>query len=264
MRPLGALIRKEAAVLFTSPVAYLTLTMVGIATALVFFDNLRVYNQTLFVWSSTTMGGFQSGTIPDYINVRNLVFLPVMEQLALMMIALVPLVTMRVFAEERARGTDELLATTLLTPAQIVGGKFLVTFLFVGLMLAVSFVYPAVSVVRAGLGLWHLLAVYTGLLALGIGLASVGLVCSAFTRSQLVAAVSAYAVTFTLYDFTWATGFLRAHTTLASFLDAVSLYPRFAGFAEGLVSLHDLTFFAAMALICFGLVRLSIDVERVH
>ena len=88
-------------------VAYLTLTMVGLVTALVFFDHLRVYNQTLFVWASSTMGGFETDTIPDYINLRTLVFLPVMEQLALMLIGLVPLVTMRVFAEERARGTDE-------------------------------------------------------------------------------------------------------------------------------------------------------------
>jgi ABC-2 type transport system permease protein len=264
MTPLRALVRKEAAVLFASPVAYLTLTMVGIVTALVFFDHLRIYNQTLFVWASSTMGGFETDTVPDYINLRTLVFLPVMEQLALMLIGLVPLVTMRVFAEERARGTDELLTTTLLTPGQIVVGKFGVTFAFVALMLAVSFVYPATSIVRAGLGLRHLLAVYTGLLALGLGIAAVGLVCSAFTRSQLVAAVSAYAVTFTLYDFSWATGFLRERPAVAAFLDAISLHPRFGGFAEGLVIGADLVYFMALILVCFGMVRLSIDLERVR
>lgn len=264
MTPLRALVRKEAAVLFASPVAYLTLTMVGVVTALVFFDHLRIYNQTLFVWASTTMGGFETDTVPDYINLRTLVFLPVMEQLALMLIGLVPLVTMRVFAEERARGTDELLTTTLLTPGQIVTGKFAVTFFFVGLMLAVSFVYPATSIVRAGLGLRHLLAVYIGLLALGLGIASVGLVCSAFTRSQLVAAVSAYAVTFTLYDFSWATGFLRERPAAAAFLDAISLHPRFGGFAEGLVIGADVVYFAALGLVCFGLVRVSLDLERVR
>ncbi len=264
MTPLRALIRKEIAVLFASPVAYLTLTMVGLVTALVFFDHLRIYNQTLFVWASSTMGGFETDTVADYINLRTLVFLPVMEQLALMLIGLVPLVTMRVFAEERARGTDELLTTTLLTPNQIVAGKFFVTFAFVGLMLAVSFVYPATSIVRAGLGLRHLLAVYTGLLVLGLGIAAVGLVCSAFTRSQLVAAVSAYAIAFTLYDFSWATAFLRERPGVAGFLDAISLHPRFGGFAEGLIIGADLVYFAALALICFGLVRLSLDLERVR
>lgn len=261
MRPFVALVRKELASLFGSPVAYLTLTMVGVVTALVFFDHLRLYNQLLFVYASTTMGGFETDTIPDYVTLRTQVFLPVMEQLALMLIGLIPLVTMRVFAEERARGTQELLLTTRLTPNQIVAGKFAATFVFVAVMLAVSLVYPATSLVRAGLGLPHLLAVYAGLFALGLGVASIGLVCSAFTRSQLVAAVSAYAAAFVLYDFTWASAFVGEGA--ATLLDALSLHPRFGGFAEGLVSLADLAYFAGIALVAFALVRLSFDLERV-
>jgi hypothetical protein len=55
-----ALIRKEFASLFGSPTAYLTLTMVALVTALIFFDHLRVYNQILFLYATTTMGGFCS------------------------------------------------------------------------------------------------------------------------------------------------------------------------------------------------------------
>ena len=55
MTPLLALIRKEFASLFGSPTAYLTLTMVALVTSLIFFDHLRLYNQTLFVFATTTM-----------------------------------------------------------------------------------------------------------------------------------------------------------------------------------------------------------------
>ena len=55
------------------------------------------------------MGGFETDTIPDYVNLWDAVFFPVMETLGLTLIGAVPLLTMRVFAEERARGTDELL-----------------------------------------------------------------------------------------------------------------------------------------------------------
>jgi ABC-2 type transport system permease protein len=137
-----ALIRKEFASLFGSPTAYLTLTMVALVTALIFFDHLRLYNQILFVYASSNMGGFESDTIPDYINLWDAVFFPVMETLGLTLVGAVPLLTMRVFAEERARGTDELLVSTHLTPGQIVLAKFAVTFLFVTLMMSVSFVYP--------------------------------------------------------------------------------------------------------------------------
>ena len=146
MTPLHALVRKEFASLFGSPTAYLTLTMVALVTALIFFDHLRVYNQVLFVYATTTMGGFDTDTIPDYINLWDTVFFPVMEVLGITFIGAVPLVTMRVFSEERARGTDELLFTTHLTPFRIVIAKYSVTFAFVILMVAVSFIYPATAI----------------------------------------------------------------------------------------------------------------------
>lgn len=262
MRPFRALFRKELAVLFGSPVAYLTLTFVGLVTALLFFDHLRVYNQVLFVYSSNALRGFETGTIPDHVNLRDQVFVPLMETLAITLIALVPLVTMRVFAEERARGTDELLLTSRLTPGQIVLAKFLATYLFIAVLLAVSFVYPATSVVRAGLGLEHLGAVYLGLLAVAIGIGSIGLACSAFTQSQLVAAVSAYAIAFVFYDFGWASPFVGEQ--LGTFLDRISFHTRFAAFSEGLVVPADLVFFVGVAALCIALARTSLDLVRVR
>ncbi len=262
MTRLRALLRKELAVLFGSPLAWLTMAGIALVTALLFFDHLRIYNQILFLYSSTTMGGFSSGTIPTYVNLRDQVFLPVMETVALTLIGLIPLVTMRVFAEERARGTDELLATTRLTPGEIVAGKFLATYLFVALLMALSFVYPAASILRAGLGLPHLLAVYAGLFCLGIALASIGLVCSAFTGSQLLAAISAYAVAFVLYDFRWTTQFLPE--TIAAGIDPLSMLPRFGAFAEGLVRAQDLAYFAGYVLVALALARLAWDQQRVR
>jgi ABC-2 type transport system permease protein len=262
MRPLLALVRKELAVLFGSPVAYVTLTAIALVTALLFFDHLRVYNQILFVYTSNVMGGFEGGTIPAHVNLQDQVFVPLMEQLAITLIGLIPLVTMRSFSEERARGTDEFLLTSLLTPNQIVLGKFVATFAFVTLMLTVSFVYPAAAIVRAGLGAQHLLAVAVGLLVLSFGLASIGLVCSAFTASQLVAAVSAYAVAFAVYDLGWLNPFVGDRVGEA--LSLFSLQPRFAGFAEGILSLADFVYFAGLVAISFVLARLSLDLVRVR
>lgn len=261
-RPLRALVRKEISVLFGSPVAYVALTAIALITALLFFDHLRIYNQILFVYTSNVVGGFESGTIPATVNLQDQVFAPLMEQLAITLIGLVPLVTMRVFAEERSRGTDEFLLTSLLSPNQIVLGKFAASFLFVALMLAVSFVYPATAVLRAGLGAQHLLAVYLGLLVLGLGLASIGLACSAFTTSQLVAAVSAYAAAFALYDLGWLNPFVGERT--GEILSQISLQPRFSGFAEGLVAASDLVYFAGLVAVAFVLARLSLDLVRVR
>jgi len=259
---LFALARKEFASLFGAPTAYLTLTMVALVTALIFFDHLRLYNQILFVYASSNMGGFETDTIPDYINLWDSVFFPVMQILGITFIGAVPLVTMRVFSEERARGTDELLLTTHLTPLRIVIAKFSVTFAFVIGMVAVSFIYPAAAISRGGLGAQHLGAVFIGLTLHGIAVASIGLMCSAFTSSQLVASVTAWVIAFVWWDFGWMHPLLNEST--AAILDALSLHPRYSGFAEGIVSLADIAYFIALVAVAMAVTRFSFDLRRIQ
>jgi ABC-2 type transport system permease protein len=261
VRPLLALIRKEMAILFASPLAYVTLTLVVLVTALIFFDHLRLYNQILFLYSTNTLGGFETDTIPDFINLRDTVFFPVMETLGITLIGVVPLVTMRVFAEERARGTDEFLLTTHLSANQIVLAKFAVTYLFVTLMMAASFVYPAMAIQQGGVGAQQLLAIFLGLLLHAIALASIGLACSAFTSSQLVAAIASWAVGFVLWDFAWASPLVGESAT--RFLDAICLHLRYGSFAEGIVTLANLTYFLGLALVAAAVTRFSFDWRRV-
>ncbi len=256
-----ALLRKEIAALFLSPIAYGVLTMVALVTALVFFEHLRLYNQILFVFASTTMGGFDTDTIPDHINLRDTVFNPVMDQLSLLLIIPLPLVTMRVFAEERSRGTEEVLLSSGLSTSQIVGAKLTVTFGFVVLMMAVAFVYPVTAIAQGGLGAQHLAAVFLGLTALALGIASIGLAASAFTGSQIVAAAAAVGIAFFFYDFGWTHAFVGED--LAAFLDSIALRPHFRRFAEGLVFISDLTYFLGLMAVAFVLCRFALDFRRV-
>jgi len=256
-----ALVRKEIAVLFGSPVAYLVLTTVALLTSITFFEHLRLYNHQLFMYASSNMGGFESDTIPSYINLRDTVFFPVMEQLGLLLLLPIPLVTMGVFAKERAAGTDEFLLTSGLSPAQLVSAKFTVTFGFVLLMMMVSFVYPVTAILQGGIGLQHLFAVFIGLVLLATGIASIGLVCSAATDSQLVAAATTVAVAYLFYDFGWTHGFVGTGT--AAFLDLVSLHPHFGHFAEGLVQLADLVYFGAFAAVAAASVRFLLEARRI-
>jgi ABC-2 type transport system permease protein len=258
---LRALVRKEVAILFGSPMAWVALTLVVLVTALIFFDHLRLYNQILFLYASTTMGGFESDTVPDYVNLRDTVFYPVMETLGITLLGIVPLVTMRVFAEERARGTDELLLSTRLSASEIVLGKFLVTYGFVTSMMVASFVYPALAVVQGGVGAQHLLAVLVGLTLHALGVAAIGLACSAFASSQLLAAVAGFGAAFVLWDFAWASSLVPE--PLYEVLDAISLHPRYGAFAEGIVRLADLVYFAGLALVGMAVARFALEWRRV-
>ena len=110
-------------------------------------------------------------------------------------------------------------------------------------------------------GLQHLLAVYLGLVMLGIGIASVGLVCSAFTGSQVIAAASTVGIVFILYDFGWTFGFVSE--TTAAVLEEISMHPHFGRFSEGLIALADIVYFLAVGVISAALVRFSLDLRRV-
>lgn len=259
--PLLALLRKELRVLFGSPIAYVVLTMVTFVTAFVFFEHLRAYNQILFLYATTTMGGFESGTVPTHVNLRDTVFNPVMDQLSLLLIIPIPLVTMRVFAEERARGTEELLLTSGLQPGHIVAAKFAATLIFIVVMMSASFVYPLTAIAQGGLGAEHLAAVFLGLTCLAIGIAAIGLTCSAFTSSQILAAAATVALAFLLYDFGWTHAFVSE--PIALFLDRIALRPHFVRFAEGIVAAGDIVYFAASTALSASLARLSLVMRRV-
>jgi len=258
--PLRALVRKELAVLFGSPIAYGVLAAVAVLTALTFFEHLRLYNQILFLYATNTMGGFESDTIPTHVNLRDSVFNPVMEQLALLLVIPIPVLTMRVFAEERGRGTDEWLLSTGVGPGRIIAAKFAVTVAFVWAMMLAAFVYPVTAIAQGGLGLQHLLSVYLGLSLLATGIAALGLLCSALATHQVVAAAASAALAFVLYDFGWTHAFVEPGTAAA--LDAIALHPRFGAFAEGLVRLEDVVYFAALLATCAAGVRLAFEWRR--
>ena len=260
MTALLALMRKECTVLFAAPVAYGVLAAVALLTSILFFEHLRLYNQQLFLYASSNMGGFDSDSIPDYVNLRDTVFFPVMEQLGLTLMLPIPLITMRVFARERAQGSDEWLLTSGVSTGKVVAAKFAVTYGFVLLMAAVSFIYPATAVARGGLGLGHLLSVFVGVCLLSVGIASIGLVCSALTRSQVLAGATTLAAAYVLYDFGWAHSFVGPGA--AELLDALALRGHFARFSEGVVRLSDFVYFVALAGAAAGGVRAALDARR--
>jgi ABC-2 type transport system permease protein len=117
------------------------------------------------------------------------------------------------------------------------------------------------AIQQGGIGAEHLVAVFLGLFLHAIALASIGLACSAFTSSQLVAAIAGWAVGFVLWDFSWAGPFVGE--TANKFLDAISLHLRYGSFAEGIVNLANFAYFLAVAMVAAAVARFSFDWRRV-
>ena len=128
-------------------------------------------------------------------------------------------------------------------------------------MMAVSFVYPVTAIAQGGLGIQHLVAVFLGLTLLATGIAAIGLTCSSFTTSQIIAAAATVAISYVLYDFGWAHAFVSEE--FAGFLDAISLRTHFRSFAEGMIFLDDIVYFAGVTAIAFSLCHTAQNLRRV-
>lgn len=261
-RRLWALFRKELRTLFASPIAYIVLTAFVALTGVYFFQHLLTYNRLLFVFQSEAIGagGFDAGTIPLQVNSLNELFIPASNDFSLFLLAVLPLVTMRVFAEERAHGTDELLLTTSIRPWEVALAKHLSTYVFVFLMLAVSAIYPAAVVAKSRLGMEHLLALYMGQLGYGVAVAAIGLACSSLTQSQIVAAVLAYAIPFMILDFTWLHPVLSEG--IAELLNELALQSHFDSFARGVIELRRGIYFGGIVALGFTISVGSMEFTR--
>jgi ABC-2 type transport system permease protein len=263
MRRLSAVLRKELRQLFASPIAYVVTTAYVSLTGLYFFQHLVSYNRLLFVLAGPTIArpDLDTGSIPLAVNTLNEVFIPAANDFSLLLLAVLPLVTMRVFAEERSQGTDELLLTTPLRTWELALAKHLTTYLFVALLLGAASIYPAVVVVKSRLGLGHLAALLAGQLAYGVALAAIGLACSALTQSQILAAILAYAIPFVLLDFAWLEPTVSSERAVA-WLRELAILGHLDGFTRGVIALRHAAYFAALAALGFGASLASLDLLR--
>jgi ABC-2 type transport system permease protein len=231
MNKIGTLAQKELSGYFKSPVAYVIL----IAT-------LSIFN--IFFYMIIDQN--REATLRD-------VFL-VME---FMFVFLTPLLTMRIFAEEKSAGTMEFLMTTPTSPTAIVLGKYLGSLIFFSLILLMTGVY---YIIIECFGQPDRLATLTGFLGLwleGALFVSIGILASSWTRSQVVAAIVSYLILFALY---FSPGFVRyVSVSLQGVIRYISTINHAANFTVGLITISDFVYYLSGILFCLILTRISID-----
>jgi len=236
MRHIWVIAKRELSSYFTSPVAYVFLVIFLLLngfftfTAGQFFERGEAGLNAFFSWHPW------------------------------LYLVLVPAVGMRVWAEERRAGTIELLLTMPIAPWQAILGKFLASWLFLALALALTF--PVVVTVNV-LGTpdnGMVFAGYVGSLLLAGAYLAVTCMTSALTRNQVVAFIlSVVACLFLiLAGFSPVTDLL-ARWASAGFVDAVaafSVVTHFDGFQKGVIDSRDLLFF--LSVIGFSLFATSV------
>jgi ABC-2 type transport system permease protein len=177
-----------------------------------------------------------------------------------LLLVLVPLLTMRLFAEERKLGTLELLWTYPLRDLEIIAGKFLGCLLVVTLMLAATLVHPVLLSAFYPVDVGPLVAGYLGLWLFAAAFVACGLAISALTDSQLVAGAATYGVLLLLWIVTWNEAAVSEVTL--SLLLPFSMFDRFYAFALGSIDTKDVVYLVLFTATFLALTFFVLDARR--
>jgi len=197
---------------------------------------------------------------PQSMNVNQQLIRPLLQNVTILDLFLLPMVTMRLYAEEKRSGTIELLLTSPLTDVQIVIGKFLGAMTLHVIMLGVSLI-PIAILFLYGSPEWRpLMTAYLGLLLLGGCFISLGLFISSLTKNQIVAGMLTFAVFLFLWVITWIGSF--SGPTIDKLTTYLSIIDHLDDFLKGVIDTTHLVYY--LSFIAFGLflTTKAVDTER--
>jgi gliding motility-associated transport system permease protein len=241
MRNVWIIFRKELRSYFVSPIAYLLLTMFALVFGFFFWNALGYF---VFMGIESQMRG---QAFP--MNVNEQVIRPLLSNVSVIGLFFVPMITMRLFAEEKRTGTIELLATSPIRDVEVILGKWLAALTLYGCMLLFTGVNFA-FLFRYGNPDWKPLAIgYLGLLLQVGGLLAIGTFISTLTKNQIIAGATTFAVCLLLWVVGWVGGYETA--TWAQVLSYMSVITHFQSFARGVINSKDAVFY--VTLIFLGL-----------
>lgn len=252
LRNIGAITAKELRSYFSSPIAWV---LMGLFAALFGFF-FTVYLDS-FIRES--MGG-QFGQGPQPVNVNQSMIRPLLGNATVIILFLLPMVTMRSYAEEKRSGTIELLLTSPIKDVEIVLGKFFgAMVMYIGL-LAVTALYLGLLFVWGNPAWPSVVSGFFGLLLLGGGFIAMGLFISSLTSNQMVAGTASFVVFLLLWIVGWFGD--SAGPILGSVLRYLSIIEHFDDFGKGVIDTKHIIFYLSFISLGLFLATKSVDSER--
>ena len=246
-----AIAQKELNGYFASPIAYIIIGFFALVFGWFYFVSI-----TYFLQASLQMGMPGQGQI----NINTMAIRPLLQNVSVVALFVLPLITMRTYAEEKRSGTIELLLTSPLTDLQIVLGKFFGALALYTLMLGVTWIHMGILFVYGNPEWKPIVSGYLGLLLMGASFISLGLLVSSLTKNQIVAGMVTFAVLLLLWTMNWMSE--SAGPATQKVLSALSITDHFDDFSKGVIALSHLVYY--LSFITFGLflTAKSVDSER--
>lgn len=257
MQSLYAVYRKELGHYFVSPVAYI---LVGVFLVLAgFFFNFFL-DSAIQQSFTLQMQSMRFGS-PQEFDVTGVVLRAFLGFLSTLVLFLSPMLAMGVYAEERKRGTIELLMTSPITDLEIVLGKFLASLTLYAIMVLPSAILVVFMNFRSEPHLpWRMILIgYAGILLLGSSLLALGSLISSFTENQMIAGVLAFAASLMIWVMDAGR---KAEGWKGNLFGYLSLIRHYDDFARGVVDTSALIYYVSFIFLCMFLTVRSLESMR--
>jgi ABC-2 type transport system permease protein len=252
MKNMWIICRKELRSYFVSPVAYVLLVMFALIFGWFFWNMLGAF---VFYSMASQMRGEM---MP--LNINEQIIRGLLGNMNVVGLFFIPVITMRLFAEEKRNGTIELLATSPIRDVEVILGKWLAAVaLYAGMLLLaglnVAFIF------KYGNPDWKPLVVgYLGLLLQAAGLLAIGTFISSLTKNQIIAGAATFSVCLLIFVLGWASGYETS--TWAQVLSYMSVTTHMESFAKGVLDSKDAVYYVTVIFLGLFLTARSLESLR--
>jgi ABC-2 type transport system permease protein len=244
--------KKELKSYFASPIAYGLMAFFALIFGYFFYAAVAI-----FVVRGTEMQ-MMGRSMPMDLN--EWVVRPVMMNVSVIGLFIIPMITMRLFAEEKKTGTIELLATSPVTDVQIILGKWLAAVLLYAAILGISAFDLAILFLYGKPDGMPILISYFGLLLQGSCLLAIGAFISNCTRNQIIAGAGTFVVCLLLWVLDWVAAYDTS--TTGKVISYLSVTGHFENFAKGVLDSKDVVYY--LSLIFLGLFLTTRSMESLR
>ena len=252
MKNILVIFKKELKSYFASPIAYLLLAIFAVIFGFFFYSATR-----FFVLQGMQMQMMGRGMPMD---VNEYVIRPLLTNASVIGLFLIPMITMRLYAEEKRSGTIELLMTSPVRDLEIVLGKWFAALTLYASILGISAINIAILFAYGRPDWKPILVGYLGLLLQGGCLLAIGIFISTMTRNQIIAGGATFAVCLMLWVLDWVSAYDQS--TWAKIIAYLSVVTHFEPFSKGVIDSKDIIFYLTM--IFFGLFLTTRSVESLR
>jgi len=252
MRNIWTICRRELYSYFVSPIAWVLLAIFA------FLSGVFTYIISASFPRASLESQMSGQSMP--MNLNEQVIAPLFSNIAVIGLFLIPLISMRLFAEEKRQGTIELLITSPLHDLEIVLGKWLSAVLMYGALLIILLVDFSFLFIYGNPDWKPVVSGFIGVLLQGACLLAFGTFISTLTKNQTVAAAIGFALALVLWILNWTTSF--GNSPVIQVLNYLSIVSHMDSFSRGVIDTKDLIYYVSMIFLGLFLTARSLESLR--